>query len=68
MEKGFIKKVRYSKLKQIFTIEQEVLYRGIKINEVRCSHPQYNFQYNNVVNKILETSIHIENDNYNINP
>lgn len=67
MEKGFIKKIRYCKWDQIFTIEQEVLYRGIKINEVRCSHPQYNIQNNNVVNKILETSIHIENDNYNIN-
>ena len=66
MEKGSIKKIRYSKCDQIFTIEQEVLYRGIKINEVRVVTPSMTFN-NNMINKILETSIHIENDNYNIN-
>lgn len=35
MEKGSIKKVRYSKCNQIFTIEQGVLYRGVKIKEVK---------------------------------
>lgn len=34
MEKEFIKKVRYSKCNQIFTIEQGVLYRGLKIDRV----------------------------------
>lgn len=34
MEKEFIKKVRYSKCNQIFTIEQGVLYRGVKIDRV----------------------------------
>lgn len=34
MEKEFIKKVRYSKCDQIFTIEQGVLYRGVKIDRV----------------------------------
>lgn len=35
MEKESIKKVRYSKLNQIFTIEQGVLYyRGVKIDRV----------------------------------
>ncbi len=59
MEKGSIKKIRYSKCDQIFTIEQGVLYRGIKINKVRYSPPQYD-PHNNMVNKILETSIHIK--------
>ena len=59
MEKEFIKKVRHSECNQIFTIEQEVLYRGIKINEVRVVTPSMTFN-NNMINKILETSIHIE--------
>lgn len=37
MEKEFIKKIRYSKCDQIFTIEQEVLYRGVKIDRVTPS-------------------------------
>jgi hypothetical protein len=34
MEKEFIKKVRYCKCNQIFTIEQGVLYWGVKIDRV----------------------------------
>jgi hypothetical protein len=44
-----------------YTVDQ-IIRVGIKINEVRVVTPSMTF------NKILETSIHIENDNYNINP
>jgi hypothetical protein len=50
----------------IYTVEQ-IIRCGIKINEVRVVTPTMRFN-NNMINKILETSIHIENDNYNINP
>ena len=50
----------------IYTVEQ-IIRCGIKINEVRVVTPSMTFN-NNMINKILETSIHIENDNYNINP
>jgi hypothetical protein len=66
MEKGSIKKIRYSKCDQIFTIEQEVLYRGIKINEVKPVTQDMTFR-ELMVDKIIETSIHIENDKRNIN-
>lgn len=49
-----------------YTIDQ-IIRVGIKINEVRVVTPSMTFN-NNMINKILETSIHIENDNYNINP
>ena len=49
-----------------YTVDQ-IIRVGVKINEVRVVTPSMTFN-NNMINKILETSIHIENDNYNINP
>jgi hypothetical protein len=49
-----------------YTVDQ-IIRVGIKINEVRVVTPSMTFN-NNMINKILETSTHIENDNYNINP
>lgn len=83
MEKELIKKVRYSnKLTEpndvfvnvnpstgiiiTYTVDQ-IIRVGIKINEVRVVTPSMTFN-NNMINKILETSIHIENDKTNINP
>lgn len=50
-----------------YTVEQ-IIRCGIKINEVRgVSHSNNPFR-ELLVEKMIETSIHIENDNYNINP
>jgi hypothetical protein len=49
-----------------YTVDQ-IIRVGIKINEVKPLIPLDKTFNTNLVNKILETSIHIENDNYNIN-
>lgn len=49
-----------------YTVDQ-IIRVGVKINEVRVVTPSMTFN-NNMINKILETSIHIENDKNNINP
>lgn len=49
-----------------YTVDQ-IIRVGIKINEVKPLPSDKTFN-TNLVNTILETSIHIENDNYNINP
>lgn len=59
MEKESIKKVRYSKLNQIFTIEREVLTRGVKIKEVKVVTKDMSFR-ELMTEKILETSIPLE--------
>lgn len=49
-----------------YTVDQ-IIRCGIKINEVRSVTPDMTFR-ELLVEKMIETSIHIENDNYNINP
>lgn len=49
-----------------YTIDQ-IIRCGIKIKEVKVVTNDMSFR-ELFVEKILETSIHIENDNYNINP
>lgn len=50
-----------------YTVDQ-IIRVGIKINEVKPLIPSDKTFNTNLVNTILETSTHIENDNYNINP
>lgn len=50
-----------------YTVDQ-IIRVGIKINEVR-GRSNFNNPFRELlVEKMIETSIHIENDNYNINP
>ena len=49
-----------------YTVEQ-IIRCGIKINEVKAVTPDMTFR-ELFIEKMIETSIHIENDNYNINP
>lgn len=67
MEKEFIKVVKPSKTGFIktYTVDQ-IIRVGIKIKEVKAVTPDMTFR-ELMADKILETSIHIENDNYNIN-
>ena len=50
-----------------YTVDQ-IIRCGIKINEVKPLIPSDKTFNTNLVNTILETSIHIENDKTNINP
>lgn len=68
MGKELIKTIRSSTYNHTIAIEREVLRHGIKINEVKPLIPSDKTFNTNLVNTILETSTHIENDNYNINP
>ena len=69
MEKESIKKVHTVMLppRRVYEDEQEVLTRGVKIKEVKAVTPDMTFR-ELFIEKMIETSIHIENDNYNINP